>query len=82
MTDLTRAMLASEEGQWMYVLDAECIDHVIVCEGYVGDPGVPMSEWVKASVVIEASDLPEVIEYQSLAWDSNDQLIANNGGTK
>jgi formate-dependent phosphoribosylglycinamide formyltransferase (GAR transformylase) len=75
---MERTMLADDEGQWMYVLDAQRIGGVIICDGYVGDPGTPMSQWAHATVKLDADDLPEVIEVQALAWDNNDNLIGDN----
>ena len=78
MVELSRTMLRDEDGQWMYVLDAEQVGETVVCDGYVGDSGTPMSEWVRAMVKLDATDLPEVVEEQAMAWTSNDETVGSN----
>ena len=80
MTGITsRTMLASDEGAWFFVFEAEQVGEVIVCEGITGDPGVDMNEWVRATVSFDATDAPEVIEHKSLAWNNDDTIV---GGTR
>lgn len=76
--EVERTMLCDEEGQWMYVLDAEQVGDRVVCDGMVGDPGVSMSEWRRATVVLDVDDMPEVVEYRAIAWTDNDETVGSN----
>jgi len=69
-----RSLLASGT-QWMYVTHVEHLGCEFVCEGLVGDPEVPMSEWVKRVVAISDDNVPEV--KASPTW-VDDQAINGN----
>jgi len=73
--DVERTMLVDETGAWMYVLESERVGDRVVCEGMVGDPGVSMNEWRRATVVLDVDDMPDVVETHSIAWNSDDTTV-------